>query len=64
MKTTIDIDQALIEAAIKASGNKTKKETVEAGLRLLVALEQQARIKSFRGKLIWEGNLEDKRRDS
>ncbi|MCF1749860.1 type II toxin-antitoxin system VapB family antitoxin [Mariniradius sediminis] len=64
MKTTIDIDQALMEAAIKASGNKTKKETVEAGLRLLVALEQQARIKSFRGKLIWEGNLEEMRRDS
>ena len=64
MKTTIDIDQALMEAAIKASGNKTKKETVEAGLRLLIALEQQARIKLFQGKLIWEGNLEDKRRDS
>lgn len=44
--------------------NKTKKETVEAGLRLLVALEQQARIKSFRGKPIWEGNLEEMRRDS
>lgn len=64
MKTTIDIDEALMEAAIKASGNKTKKETVEAGLRLLIALEQQARIKSFRGKLIWEGNLEEMRRDS
>lgn len=64
MKTTIDIDEALMEAAIKASGNKTKKETVEAGLRLLVALEQQARIKSFRGKPIWEGNLEEMRRDS
>lgn len=40
MKTTIDIDQALMEAAMKASGNKTKKETVEAGLRSLVALER------------------------
>ncbi|EMS31295.1 hypothetical protein C943_02442 [Mariniradius saccharolyticus AK6] len=64
MKTTIDIDEALMEAAMRASGNKTKKETGEAGLRLLVALEQQARIKSFRGKLIWEGNLEEMRRDS
>ena len=61
MKTTIDIDQALMEAAMKASGNKTKKETVEAGLRSLVALERQARIKSFRGKLRWEGNLEEMR---
>lgn len=63
MRTNIEIDQALMEAAMKASGNKTKKETVEAGLRLLVALEQQASIKSFRGKLKWEGDLEEMRRD-
>jgi Arc/MetJ family transcription regulator len=63
MRTNIEIDDALMEAAMKASGNKTKKETVEAGLRLLVALQQQASIKSFRGKLRWEGDLEAMRRD-
>jgi Arc/MetJ family transcription regulator len=57
----MNIDHALLEAAMKASGNKTKKETVEAGLCLLIALEQQARIKSFQGKLRWEGNLEKMR---
>ncbi|MDP3200354.1 MAG: type II toxin-antitoxin system VapB family antitoxin [Algoriphagus sp.] len=63
MRTNIDIDEALMQAAMKASGSKTKKETVEAGLRLLVALEQQEKIKSYRGKLKWEGNLEKMRLD-
>jgi Arc/MetJ family transcription regulator len=49
---------------MKASGLATKRETVEAGLRLLVQLKRQQRIRSHRGKLHWEGNLERMRRDA
>jgi len=42
---------------------KTKRETVEEGLNLLVRLRKQEGIRRFRGKLHWEGNLDEMRRD-
>ena len=63
MRTNIVIDDQLIADALKLSGLKTKRETVEAGLRLLVQLKRQERIRAYRGKLRWEGDLEAMRRD-
>ena len=64
MRTNIDIDDDLMEQAMKASGLTTKRETVEAGLRLLVQLKAQQRIRRYRGKLSWEGDLDRMRRDA
>jgi Arc/MetJ family transcription regulator len=58
MRTNIDIDDALMKAALKASGAKTKKEAVEIGLRTLLRLHEQAEVRRFRGKLDWRGDLE------
>ena len=58
-----NIDDDLMDEAMKASALATKRETVEAGLRLLVQLKWQRRIRSYRGKLRWEANLERMRRD-
>jgi Arc/MetJ family transcription regulator len=63
MRTTIEIDKNLMEEAMKASGSSTKKATVEEGLRLIVRLKKQERIKEYRGKLKWEGNLAKMRTD-
>lgn len=63
MRTNIVIDDQLMADAMRVTGLKTKKETVEAGLRALLRLEQQAEIRKFRGKLHWEGNLQEMRRD-
>lgn len=63
MRTNIVIDDELMQKALKASGFKTKKETVEEGLKLLVAMDKQARIRDYRGKLKWEGDLEAMRRE-
>ena len=63
MRTNVVIDDKLMSVALKASGLKTKKDTIEAGLKLLVKLNRQAKIKSFRGKLKWSGNLDDMRTD-
>jgi Arc/MetJ family transcription regulator len=35
-KTTVQIDESLLEEAVKAMGAKTKKEAIEAGLKYLV----------------------------
>ncbi|MDE0157180.1 MAG: type II toxin-antitoxin system VapB family antitoxin [Gammaproteobacteria bacterium] len=61
MRTNIDIDNKLMNEAIKVSGLKTKKETVELGLKTLVRLKKQEGIKRFRGQLEWTGNLNDMR---
>ncbi len=53
-----------MDRALAVSGRKTKKETVEDALRLLVAQKGQAKIRSLRGKLSWEGDLERMRTDS
>ena len=63
MRTNVVIEDDLMEEALKVSGLKTKREAVEEGLRLLVQTRRQKRIKRLRGKLKWEGSLDDMRRD-
>ena len=61
MRTNIVIDDNLMNDALKATGLKTKKEAVEQGLKLLVKRNKQRNIRKFRGKLSWEGDLDDMR---
>ena len=63
MRTNIVIDDALMQDVLDATGLKTKREAVELGLKTLLRLKQQERIKAFRGKLPWEGDLEAMRTD-
>lgn len=63
MRTNIVIDDELMKEALSKSGCKTKKEAVEEGLKLLIERSNQARIRSLRGKLLWEGDLEKMRTD-
>jgi len=63
MRTNVVIDDKLMNKAKKVSGLKTKKETIEEALKLLVAQKEQSEIRNLRGKLKWEGNLEEMRLD-
>lgn len=63
MRTNIVIDDELMNKALEVSGLKTKKETVEEALRLLITLRNQANIRKYRGKLKWEGDLDAMRTD-
>ena len=63
MRTNIVIDDNLMQEALSVSGCKTKKETVENGLKLLIAFGKQAKIRNLRGKLKWEGDLDAMRTD-
>lgn len=63
MRTNVVIEDRLMEAALKLSGFRTKKEAIEAGLKLLVKFNRQEKIKDFRGRLKWVGNLEKMRTD-
>ena len=63
MRTNIVIDDKLMADALKLTGLKTKKQAVEEGLKALIRLQKQANLRSLRGKLKWEGSLEDMRTD-
>ncbi|PCJ17566.1 MAG: DUF2191 domain-containing protein [Candidatus Cloacimonadota bacterium] len=61
MRTNIIIDDKLMNEALLFSQDKTKKSTVEEALRLFVQINKQSAIRNLRGKLNWDGNLEDMR---
>ena len=61
MRTNIVIDDDLMTNAIRATGLKTKKEVVEQSLRLIVNQNQKKAIHQLRGKLSWEGDLDQMR---
>lgn len=63
MRTNIVIDDKLMKDTLRATGAKTKREVVELGLRTLLRLRQQERIRAFRGKLNWQGDLDAMRSD-
>jgi hypothetical protein len=55
MRTNIDIDDALMQQALAAGPFQTKREAVEAGLRLLARQAHYREVLKWRGKLPWEG---------
>jgi Arc/MetJ family transcription regulator len=62
MRTNIVIDDTLMRRALKASGLDTKRAAVEEGLRLLIAVNSQADLRRLRGRVAWEGDLDELRR--
>ncbi len=63
MRTNIVIDDDLMGEALNLTGYKTKKAVVEKGLRLLITLKRQEKIRLLRGNMQWEGDLEQMRLD-
>lgn len=61
MRTSIEIDDGLVAEAMKLTGATTKREVVELALRALVQRNRQADIRRYRGKLRWQGDLEQMR---
>ena len=61
MRTNIVIEDELMAEALKLTGLSTKREAVETALRLMIDLRKQEQIRKFRGKLRWQGDLEEQR---
>jgi len=54
MRTNIEIDDRLMKQAMKATGAKTKRETVEQALKLMVRLDRQEKLlHRARGSISW-----------
>ncbi len=61
MRTNIILDEDLINRARQLTGIKTKKQVIQEALRLLIQLREQESVRALRGKLYWDGNLEEMR---
>jgi Arc/MetJ family transcription regulator len=60
-RTIVDLDEKLLRRAMKLSGIKTKVTLVNMGLRSLVRHLEQMQILKSKGKVVWEGDLDEMR---
>ncbi len=58
MRTNIDIDDDIMQAAMRGSEFKTKKDAVEAGLKLLARQAHYREVLKWEGKLHWDDQPE------
>jgi Arc/MetJ family transcription regulator len=61
VRTNIVVDSKLIEAGLKATGLKTRRELVDFALRELLRHKEQKKILALKGQVTWEGNLAEMR---
>lgn len=61
MRTNIDIDDELMKTAQKLSKIKTKKEVVEQALENFIKELQRRDMLNLRGKVEWDGDLDEMR---
>lgn len=64
LRTNIVLDKELVEAALKVTGLKTRRQLVEHALRELVRHHQQRKLLDLKGKITWEGDLASMREAS
>lgn len=61
--TIASIDHSLLEKAMKLAETKNEIAVVEEALELLIRIRQQSKLRNLKGKLNWEGNLNQMRSD-
>lgn len=61
MRTNVVIDDDLMEKAKAATGLTTKKDVIHEALRTVIRLKSQEQTRALRGKLHWEGDLDEMR---
>jgi len=64
MRTNIVLNDELITEAQALTGIFTKRGVVEEGLKTIIRLKKQQQIKTWRGKLAWDDDLDTMRTDS
>jgi Arc/MetJ family transcription regulator len=62
MRTNIEIDDDVLQEAQALTGTRTKRETVDLALRELVARHRRIGVLELRGRVHWDGNLDESRR--
>lgn len=63
MRTNVVIDDELMSRTLKTCGYRTKKAAIEAGLRVLLQVHSQQKLRNLKGKIHWDGDLAQMRED-
>jgi len=61
METAVTVDTDILNKAMQAAGRQSQQELVEDALRLFALQNQQSEVRKYRGKLQWDGNLDEMR---
>jgi Arc/MetJ family transcription regulator len=58
MRTTLNLDDETLQAAMQVAANKTKTEIINQALREFVQRKHRLGLLEWRGKLTWEGDID------
>jgi Arc/MetJ family transcription regulator len=58
-RTNIILDEKLVDNCLKATGIKTQKALIDHALRELLRHENQIKLLELKGKITWNGNLDE-----
>jgi len=61
METAVTVDVDILNEAMQAAGGQTQSQLVEDALRFFANKNRQSEARKYRGKLQWEGNLDELR---
>ncbi len=61
MRTTLNLDDEVMAAAMKYADGKTKTAVIHEALRMYAKRRSLAQYQDLFGKLHWEGNLDELR---
>ena len=61
-RTNIELDEKLVDEAMKLTHKKTKKELVNYALEELVKRFKRKKLLELEGKVEWQGNLDEMRK--
>jgi Arc/MetJ family transcription regulator len=61
MRMTIDIDDELIDTALRESGLNSNRAVLEEGLRTLIQRRRREKLLAAFGKYPWDGDLSEQR---
>ncbi len=60
-RTNVVVDEKLVQQALKVTGEKSFRGLVDFALREILRRQRQKKLLQFRGKVKWEGDLEQMR---
>jgi Arc/MetJ family transcription regulator len=61
METAITVDVDILNKAMQTASGQTQRQLVENALRLYATQNRQTEARKYRGKLQWEGSLDELR---
>ncbi len=58
MRTTLNIDDEALQAAMSFSEGRTKTEVINEALRRFVRAKRRRQLLQLRGKIEWDGDID------